>query len=186
MKTHQQIQRAFVFIAIAFLYACGQKPEEKTVEEKMSDAKEIEKPANTTLENLSASFLIALKENNYNAIEQFLPLKEDIGKIVTIYEGTEKEKKEILAGAEENAKKIRENTHKSFEEILKKGIDAGINWQESIFSNAEYILKKENNIETAALAIIFNYKGLRYKITIEECIHTEKGWLIFDKPKWNG
>lgn len=176
----------YVCIITVFLFSCGQKPEEKTTEQKISDAKQIEEPTNTTLENLSASFLMALKKNNFKSIENFLPVREDVILILSVYEGTEEEKKELLADAEDNVKKIRANTRKSFDEILKKGTEAGINWSEADFSSADYTLKKENNIEMADLTIIFTYKSLRYKIKIEECINTEKGWLIFDKPKWQG
>lgn len=167
-----------------FLTSCGN--EEKTADEKTKDAKELSSVKNTTLEELGASFILSLKENDSTMLSDLVPVREDIEQIVSIYSGSEEDKKGILAGAEENTKKISDNTNKAFSEIKTKGNKAGIKWEEAEFNNAEYSIKKENNIETADLKISFNYKDMKYKIRIAECIKTERGWLVFDKPQWKG
>ena len=182
MNTIKQL--FFMLGTTTLLFSCGQETKNEKTVNKKSDTLEINTPTNATLENLSTSLINALKENHYSIIEDMLPLKEDVENIVADYEGTQKEKEEILAGADENVKKISENTRIAFDDILKKGTEAGIIWTEVTFSNAEYATKKENNIEIAVVTIIFEHKTAIHKIKIEECIKTKKGWLIFDKPKW--
>lgn len=183
------MKRPLLFISAVlfcfYLSACGNDGE-KTAHEKTMEAQEQSSIKNTTLEELAASFIIAIKENDSSGIEDLLPTQEDFENIVSVYSGSEEDKKAILAGSEENSKKIRTNTMQSFTDILKKGQDAGIKWKEAAFSNTEYTVKKENNIETARLQIVLDYKGMKYKLGIDECIKTERGWLIFDKPKWKG
>jgi hypothetical protein len=166
------------------LSSCGDG--EKTAHEKTEEAQEQGSIENATLEQLGASFILTLKENDSTSIEDLLPAKEDFEKIVSVYSGSEEEKKSILAGSAKNAQKIRANTMQSFSDFRKKGLDSGIKWEEAAFSNAEYEVKKESNIESAKLQIVFTYKEMKYKINIDECIKTDRGWLIFDKPKWKG
>jgi hypothetical protein len=165
--------------------ACGDDAG-KTAHEKTEAARNQGSIKNSTLEELSASVVIALRNNDPGKLEELVPAKEDFEKIVSVYSGSEDDKKMILAGSEENSRKILANTTQAVDEIRRKGADAGINWEEATFSNAEYEVKKENNIETADLKVIVSYKDLKYKIKIAECIKTDRGWLIFDKPEWGG
>lgn len=174
---------ALVILASS-LISCG--GDEKTAHEKTEEAKEQSSISNSTLEELSASVILALKENDPQKLTDLIAKKQDFENIVTIYQGSEEDKKAILAGSEENAKLILSNTQKALPEIREKAVKAGVNWDEAKFSNADYSIKKENNLETADLSITFSYKDLSYKIQIAECIKTERGWLIFDKPKWKG
>lgn len=166
------------------LTSCGN--EEKTVDEKTEEAKEQSSVSNSTLEEVGASIIISLKENDSTILSELVPTKEDVIQIVSVYTGSEADKKSILAGADANTQKITANTNKAFSEIRKKGNKAGVKWDEIIFINSEYDIKKENNIEIADLKISFNDKDGVYKIRIAECIKTERGWLIFDKPQWRG
>ncbi len=171
-------------LLIAFFSSCSDKKGEKNGNN--IETVELKTPANSTLEELGASFILALKESDSKAISDFLPTKEDVENIILVYEGTGNEKKEILSGSEENTEKIKTNTLQSIDEIIKKGKNAGINWEDVSFTNSEYEIKKEHKIESVDLTIAFTYKSLTYKIQIAECIKTNRGWLIFDKPQWKG
>lgn len=179
------MKKAFLPILCAAFFTVGCGNEEKTVNKKTDDAKEQNEVKQTTLEELGASVVLALKENDSSMLSELLPKKEDVESLMLIYTGSEKEKKNILAGSEKNTNKIRENTNKAFSKIHEKGNAVGIIWEEVVFSDAEYTTKKENNIETTNLKILFSYNDLKYNIDIAECIKTERGWLIFDKPQWN-
>ncbi len=165
-----------------FTISCGS--DEKTVNEKTIDAREQAVVKQSTIEELGASVILAFKENDVAKLNTLFPETEDVEKIVSVYSGSEKEKKSILGGSEENTKKIQKNTIDAFSEILNKGNKEGIKWDEVVFSNVEYTTKNENNIETTDLKILFSYKENKYKIRIAECINTERGWLIFDRPQW--
>lgn len=171
-------------VLLSFAVSCGDK--EQTAAEKTEAAKDQSSIKNSTLEELSASVILAIKENHPDLLADVIATRTDIENILSIYQGTEEEKKEILAGSEENAKNILANTQQALPEIRAKAEKAGVMWEEAKFSNAEYKTKKENNIETADLLITFSFKDLNYKIQIAECIKTKRGWLIFDKPKWKG
>lgn len=173
-----------IFCAAVFMVSCGN--EEKTVNQKTEDAKDQSSVKHTTLEELGASVILALQENDSTMLSGLLPEKEDVESLMAVYTGSEKEKKTILAGSEENTKNIRVNCYKAFSKILEKGNKTGIKWEEVTFTNAEYTTKKENNIETTNLKILFSYEDMKHTIHIAECIKTERGWIIFDKLQWNG
>lgn len=171
-----------IFCAAILAIGCGN--EEKTVNEKTEEAKAQSSIKQNTLEELGASVILALKENDSTLLSDLLPEKVDVESLMSVYSGSEEEKQNILAGSEENTNKIQKNTYEAFLKILEKGNQNGINWEEVVFTNAEYTTKKENNIETTDLKILFSYNDMEYAIHIAECIKTKRGWLIFDKPQW--
>lgn len=172
-----------IFCVATFAIGCGN--EEKTVNENTEDAKEQRSVKQSTLEELGASVILALKENDSTLLADLLPEKEDVEQLMIVYAGGVNERKNIVAASEENTGKIRDNTYKAFSKIREKGNKTGIKWEEIVFSNAEYTTTKENNIETTDLKIFFSNKDKKYTIHIAECIKTKRGWLIFDRPQWS-
>lgn len=172
-----------IFCLAALAMSC--ENEGKTVNEKTEEAKEQNSIKQTTLEELGASFILALKENDSTLLSDLLPKKEDVELLMTVYQGSEEEKKHIIADSEKNTREIRDNTNEAFTQIHEKGNKNGIVWKEVIFSNAEYTTQKENNIETTDLKIFFSHNSKKYTLHISECIKTERGWLIFDSPQWS-
>lgn len=171
-----------LFCFAVFAMSCGN--EEKTVNKKTEETKEQNSIKQTTLEELGASVIYAIKENDSTLLSDLLPEKEDVEQLMVVYAGSENEKNNIVDKSEENTYKIRDNTYKAFLKIREKGNQIGINWEEALFSNVEYTTKKENNIETTDLKILFSYNDRQYTIHIAECIKTKRGWLIFDRPQW--
>lgn len=171
-----------LFCFTVFAMSCGN--EEKTVNKKTEETKEQNSIKQTTLEELGASVIYAIKENDSTLLSDLLPEKEDVEQLMVVYAGSENEKNNIVDKSEENTYKIRDNTYKAFLKIREKGNQIGINWEEALFSNVEYTTKKENNIETTDLKILFSYNDRQYTIHIAECIKTKRGWLIFDRPQW--
>lgn len=142
--------------------------------------------SNETPDELGDSFLMAVKNSDSKYIEAFLPSASDVNEIMNSYEGNEEEKKEIVDHSGKNTKEIQQNVLRSLAEIRAKGDKNGIEWKEVTFSTSELNTRKENNIEFAKLTIYFKAGTSLYKMIIPECIKSNRGWLIFDKPKWVG
>lgn len=142
--------------------------------------------SNETPDDLGASFLMAVKNNDPKYIEAFFPSVSDVVEIMNSYEGDAEEKKQILNNCDKNTKDIRRNALHSIDGIRSHGNKNGIEWKGVTFSTSELSTRKENNIEFAKLTIYFNAGGNLYKLEIPECIKSDQGWLIFDKPKWIG
>lgn len=144
------------------------------------------KEASSTVQELGEYFFLAVKKDDKSLIETSLPSKQDVIDIMGDFNGTEKEKKDILKRSEDNTKQIRHNSIIAIQEIINKGKKNGIDWSQCSYSNSILKVKKENNIEFASLLINFQYNNQTYSLKIPECIKSERGWLIFDKPKWVG
>ena len=178
------IKRILQILGFASLLACltacsNETKNENTATETPAQA------SNETPDDLGASFLMAVKHNDAKYIETFLPSVADVAEIMNDYEGNKEEKKQILNNSDKNTKDIRRNTIHSIEEVRSKGNKNGIEWKDAAFSTSELSTRKENNIEFAKLIIYFK-SGNLFKMEIPECIKSDRGWLIFDKPKWIG
>ncbi len=177
-----RILQIFGFVSfLASLIACS----EETKNDKATTI-DLSQASNETPDDLGASFLMAVKNNDSKYIETFFPSVADVAEIMNSYEGNEEEKKQILNNSDKNTKDIRRNALHSIEEIKNKGSKNAIDWKDVAFSTSELSTRKENNIEFAKLVIYFNSGSSLYKMEIPECIKSDRGWLIFDKPKWIG
>jgi hypothetical protein len=179
------IKRTLQIIGFTSLLACLAACSSETKNEKVATGDPVQ-ASNETPDDLGASFLMAVKNNDSKYVEAFLPSVADVAEIMNSYEGNEEEKKQILNNSDKNTKDIRRNALRSIDEIRSKGNKNGIEWKEVAFSTSELNTRKENNIEFAKLTIYFNSGSNLYKLEIPECIKSDRGWLIFDKPKWIG
>ena len=147
-------------LLLTSLISCSDKKEESHKDDVEKKSVELNTPANTTLEELGASFVLAIKKNDPTNISEFLPTKEDVENIILTYEGTEKEKKSMLANSEENTKTIKSNTFNAVDKITKAGKEVGINWEEASYAGVEQKIKTENKTESADILIKISYKNL--------------------------
>lgn len=179
------IKRTLQILGFVSILACLTACSNETKNEKTTTIDSAQ-ASNETPDDLGASFLMAVKNNDTKYIETFFPSVADVAEIMNDYEGNEEEKKQILNNSDKNTKDIRRNALHSIEEIKIKGSKNEIEWKEAAFSTSELSTRKENNIEFAKLTIYFNSGSNLYKLEIPECIKSDRGWLIFDKPKWVG
>lgn len=148
-------------------------------------AVELTEPANETLDELGASIILFLKENNFENFTSFLPVSEDVEKIAMKYKGPEEKKKELLLKMDENVKDIMIYSKTGFDEVFNNALKANVVWSDVRFSHVEYDISKKDNLESASMTIFFIHNNLNYKIYVGECVHSERGWLVTDKPQWD-
>lgn len=174
-------------LAICSLSSCSDSGNKDASDNATDDAvnTEITEPANETLDELGASLIMFLKENDFERFTNFLPVKEDVEKIAVKYNGPEEKKKELLLKMDENVKNIMIHSKTGFDEVFNNALKADIVWGDVKFSHVEYDINKKDNLERASMTIFFMHNNLSYKIYLGECVHSERGWLVTDKPKWD-
>lgn len=176
-----------ILISILSFSCSDEKGGNNSVEnstEKTNALAEITEPANETLDELGASLILFLKDNDFEKFTDFLPVKEDVEQIAMDYTGTEEKRKEILLSMQKMVKDIMINSKTGFDEVFNNGLKANINWNEAHFSHVEYDTKKKDNIERGSMTIFFIYGNLNYKIYIGECVQSHRGWLVTQYPEW--
>lgn len=184
------MRRTVLIITLPLFFAmCSQdKPGAKAADSDNDQAEsvppEISEPSNQTLDELGASLILFLKENDFEKFTSFLPTKEDAARIATQYKGETERKKQLLLKLEENVKKIMIYSKTGFDEVFNTALKSNIVWHDVRFSHVEYDINKKDNLERASMTIFFVYNNLNYKIAVGECVHSERGWLITDKPEW--
>lgn len=182
------ITTCILIIIIICIWSCSSEEANNNSinQETLTNTEASLKEASSTVQELGEAFFLTVKNNDKTLIETSLPSKQDVIDIMGGFKGSEKQKKDILKRSEDNTKQIRRNSISSIKEIINKGKKNGIDWSQCSYSNSILKVKKENNIEFASLLIHFQYNNQTYSLKIPECIKSERGWLIFDKPKWIG
>ena len=119
------ITRTLQILGFTFLLTCFTACSNETKNEKASTNEPVQ-ASNETPDDLGASFLMAVKNNDGKYIETFFPSVADFAEIMKDYEGNEEEKKQILNNSDKNSKDIRRNALRSIEEVRNKGSKNGI------------------------------------------------------------
>lgn len=176
-----------ILIGLCYLTSCAESGNIDDSDNGTEDASTIEltEPANETLDELGASIILFLKDNNFENFTGFLPVSEDVERIAMKYKGPEEKKKELLLKMDENVKDIMIYSKTGFDEVFNNALKANVVWSNVKFSHVEYDISKKDNLESASMTIFFIHNNLNYKIYVGECVHSERGWLVTDKPQWD-
>lgn len=186
MKEIPQISAPFLSVVAGVLMLLSCSEEAKHGSETKRTGSAWSATDQRSLKEVGILVFEAVRSNDSSSVEDILPTKPDVEEIVMKFNGPEREKKAILAGAENNTAKIRRNTRRAVSEINQRGKRAGINWDEVEKVRIDSVLTTKNGLSMAELKIYIEYKTVSYSIKITECIQTQDGWMIFDKPKWEG
>lgn len=171
-----------------FLIACGNdKEHEITSVNSVTEVSELAAMtdiSNETLDKLGASVIICLKENSFEKFTNLLPLKEDVEEIAAKYNGPAEKKKQLEAKMGETVKKIMISSKTGFDEVFNSALKANVVWKDAVFDHAEYSINKKDNLQIAQVDIFFTHKNSTFKIKVNECVNSKRGWLITDRPYW--
>jgi hypothetical protein len=173
--------RLLFIISFIFSSCTTKKNDEK---QKDDNPAEMKLPSNSTLDELGASIIFLLKENDFEKYTEFLPYEVDVEKIAIKYGGPKDMKAQLILRMNENVRNIRINSKCGFDEVFNQGLKKNIDWQYVKFEFVEYVLTHKNNLQSAAVNVIFSFKNIQYCIIVKECVDTERGWLIFNKVEW--
>lgn len=138
-----------------------------------------------TANELALAIFIALKTDNYPEFYKYVANKEEMEKILSIKEYESPEQKEqVLARIDDYLYVLRKEAKESFDKVYRKGVNIGINWEETIFNEAEYRLIREDKITRTDVTVYFEYKeDIYYKFEIIGCMSTHNGWKLCGKLK---
>lgn len=77
---------------------------------------------------------------------------------------------------------------KRFKAIIEKGEELGIVWKDIQFDHLE-VPKTEKfhyGVQSDEIYVYFSYKTDLYKLTLDDCCHCSRGWLMSDEPRLRG
>ncbi len=137
---------------------------------------------------LALAIFIAVKTDNYPEFYKCIADKEDMVKVLSIkqYENPDQREK-VLARVDDYLYVLRKEAKKSFEKVYNRGIDENINWDETVFDEAEYRLIREDKITRTDVTVYFEYQeDTYYKFEITGCMKSHRGWKLFGTLKWLG
>ena len=174
----------FTLLLFSYTNEKGKNNSVETTPEKTNELAQITEPVNQTLDELGASLILHLKNNDFEKFTELLPVTEDVEQIAMNYTGPEEKKKKILLSMQDKVKEIMINSKTGFDEVFNSALKEGVVWNDVNFSHVEYDIKKKDNIERASMTIFFVYSNLNYKIYIGESVNSQRGWLVTQNPEW--
>jgi hypothetical protein len=136
-----------------------------------------------TPEVLGKNVLQALRKKDIDHFMNFVVKQKDLEELIEVV--PQHRKRRIKDGIQK-LPEILEPIRKTFLKTSERGIENGIKWELTKFESVKYKVDKDSIIEGANIYMIFSYKGICYKIEIDECIKAKRGWLNTDGIRWSG
>ena len=139
-----------------------------------------------TPEDLGETVLDTLKDEDFDNFEKFVATPSDLKWIIEKSDREDSWKEKELKELDDFGKRALEVNKENFERTLKAGEEAGIKWSKVKFVDVDYDIEKERGIESADIIIVLEYKESKYRVKIDDCLKTKRGWVTTDGLRWKG
>jgi len=188
MKTFITSFTAIIF-ALSILTSCS--TEEKTAPADL-DVKE-SAPTTIALENTTSvdftepqnfgeEVLRALREDDYEKMEKFLPTSSDLVYFEGVFFNTEDTERELKDELRRMQKERISGSKSLFEKARQRVIDQGMSWNDLKFKKIELSDVKQMGevVYRANILIHFDYFGAKHILELDDCLKAERTWLLGD------
>ncbi len=141
-------------------------------------------PKIETIDKFGEKIFTLIQSDNYTKILDLMP---DLKKYETLIKNsalTDGKKETMLHNLESTLKNNIELLKKTYSRVRKQAEEAGIDWTKSKLNYIDYIHTKEDKIENADIFLNFSFKGVNYKIELNDCVKINNIWFIGNKINW--
>lgn len=146
--------------------------------------------SHTKPEDLAHAVLDAFKSKDVDMALEYL-LNEDDYKDFYSNSTLKRSEKKRLIDKQCNSDYVQERKKrfkKRFKEIIEKGEKLGIVWKNVKFESIQGPNKNKNyeGMQSDEIYVFFSYNSRTYKLTLDDCYRTSRGWLMSDEPRLHG
>lgn len=170
----------FIVLFIFFIFAFGSRSS-AVAQDIKTETRVFSNP-----DELALAIFVSVKSDDFTEFAKYLAKKDDMKQILIKKDFSEERRKEVMSMLDDYEYTLKVDAKKEFENIIKKGLESGVNWDESVFVASEYGITTESGFMYADLDIFFKSGENKYKIVTIGCMKISKGWKMFDKLKWGG
>lgn len=143
-------------------------------------------PDTTTPENFAKAVVDSIKDNDYEKFESYCINKEVFISLTEQSTLSEEKKKKAIDGMEELWQNLPKMIRESYEEIREDAKKEGVEIGKIEYLNATYEIKMDQGVQTADIHVTVGYDNSKYKLKLDDCIKSKKGWIMGDEPRWRG
>ena len=139
-----------------------------------------------TPEKFANEVFKAIKNNDLPKFSKLFPTKQVF--LDTLKQSTipEPELQKAKEGMDKKLKKTFKSIQESLVKIREKAKKDGVMWEKTIFGGVECEIKEKHQVKTSDIYLLVTFQGINYKVKLDDCMKTTKGWLMFDDPSWRG
>lgn len=138
-----------------------------------------------TPDGLANAVLSALKANSYpRFVANILTLQDIIDAVRA--EGSATDREEVKKKFGENLKNVAQYAKRGWDAVRASAERAGVIWSGAKYSRVEFRMKRESGLDAADIDLIFEHRGLEYRIKLDICVKTPKGWRLINAITWKG
>ena len=133
---------------------------------------------NNTPEELGKTIYKAFLNNNIEEYKKYIMTAEDFIKLLDSSSYSEKKKAKYIIKYNEDIPVMYKQIVNDFTLVRDEAKNNMIDWGKIEFDKIEYKDGKTTYMQYAYINLIFNFKGTKYFIRLNDCLNTERGWLI--------
>lgn len=139
-------------------------------------------------EALGRAVLEALKSGDYTSFADLMLTMQDAE---SLFESnhravTEEMRRYVLKEFGPKIKEMIQATREGWDAVRLKAKQAGIVWSATSYARVEFKMKRVDNVDTADIYLVFEHGAVDYKIKLDDCLKTPRGWRVRAAMIWKG
>ncbi len=133
---------------------------------------------NETPEQLGKIIYNSFLNDSIEVFKKYIMTADDFIKLLDSSSYSEKKKEKFVKKYNEDIPVIFNQIVENFSEVKTEAKTNMIDWKNIEFDKIEYKDGRSTYMHYAYVNLVFNYKGTKYFIRLNDCLNTERGWLI--------
>lgn len=131
-----------------------------------------------TPEALGKLVFKSLQDNDYNLFEKAVFQEEHFSEMFEMLEIEDKEEQEGIK--KEYKSDYLPGIKESWEQVIQEAKKHNIDLSNSEYVQVNFEIRNEEKYKEADMEVVFNHKGDKYVIILDDCIKLKDGWIIMD------
>jgi hypothetical protein len=124
----------------------------------------------------------SLQDENYETFLKYIFTEADCDTMAKNADAPDSLKTSVVKQMKGLTNHIRQTSKENFEMIISTGKQKGLNWKKVKLTDVQFEIKNRDNIQSADIFLICNYKDKIFQIKLDNC-HKSDAWLIMDKAE---
>lgn len=143
-------------------------------------------PDTSTPENLAKLAVEAIQDNDFDKFQRLCVDKQTLYQILEDSTFSDDDKVKFKSKIDDRLPRFQKEMRESFENIRQEAKKDGVELGEIKFVNTEYKVKTRKGIQEADIYVFLEHGNSTYKLKLDDCFKSKKGWRIGDDLRWYG
>ena len=138
-----------------------------------------------TADDLGKNVFESLKNNDADALMKCIVNEDDVSYFENNGSLSAKDKSRLVRKVTFHASKWKNNYTSAFNKIISSPYYNAIDWPTAVYDKTENDFNLRGGVEQSDMHVIFHDKNGIHVVVLDDCIKTNRGWVLMDEVQFD-